>query len=144
MFSHLLIATDGSKLAKVAINNGVRFAKAIGARVTGFYAAPVYDPRVYEDFSAVGYLSPEEYRKQIAQLAERQRGGGEAKSLPAPALFAHRIRVGATDHSGSDIDFPCKNSNRWSCPPALLSVPDMLKPPNGSTPTNAPVHLRLK
>ena len=81
MFSHLLIATDGSKLAKVAINNGVRFAKAIGARVTGFYAAPVYDPRVYEDFSAVGYLSPEEYRKQIAHWSPRKKAGARINML---------------------------------------------------------------
>ena len=35
MFKHILIPTDGSELSKVAITNGVQFAKEINARITG-------------------------------------------------------------------------------------------------------------
>jgi nucleotide-binding universal stress UspA family protein len=38
MFKHILIATDGSTLAKKAEEGGIAFAKATGARVTGYYA----------------------------------------------------------------------------------------------------------
>ncbi len=37
MFKHVLLPTDGSALSDVAIENGLRFAKFAGARVTGFY-----------------------------------------------------------------------------------------------------------
>src|SRR5581483_6429179 len=47
-------------------------------------------------------------------------------------------------HSFSEIDLDCMKWRMWSRPPALASVPDMLKPPKGSTPTRAPVILRLK
>jgi nucleotide-binding universal stress UspA family protein len=37
MFKHLLPPTGGSQLSEAAIHNGVRFAKSINAKVTGFY-----------------------------------------------------------------------------------------------------------
>ena len=38
MFKHILIATDGSKLAKKAEKAGIAFARQSGARVTGYCA----------------------------------------------------------------------------------------------------------
>jgi nucleotide-binding universal stress UspA family protein len=35
MFRHILLPTDGSALSEGAINEGVRLAKIIGAKVTG-------------------------------------------------------------------------------------------------------------
>lgn len=35
MFKHVLIPTDGSDLSKIAIENGVQFAKELNAKVTG-------------------------------------------------------------------------------------------------------------
>ena len=35
MFKHILIPTDGSDLSNIAVVNGVRFAKEIGAQITG-------------------------------------------------------------------------------------------------------------
>ena len=35
MFKHILIPTDGSDLSKIAIENGVRFAKELNAKITG-------------------------------------------------------------------------------------------------------------
>ena len=43
----------------------------------------------------------------------------------------------------SPIDLAWLNKYKYSGPPALESVPDMLKPPKGCAPTMAPVHLRL-
>lgn len=40
MYKHILIPTDGSELSKKAIKAGIALAKAVGAKVTGFYAAP--------------------------------------------------------------------------------------------------------
>jgi len=40
MFKHLLIPIDGSEFSDLAIEAGVRFARSIGARITGFIAEP--------------------------------------------------------------------------------------------------------
>ena len=37
MFRHLLVPTDGSRLAERGVRAGVRFAAALGARVSGVY-----------------------------------------------------------------------------------------------------------
>ena len=47
MFKHLLIPTDGSELSEAAIQAGVQFAKTINAKVTGFYAMPMFNMLVH-------------------------------------------------------------------------------------------------
>ena len=44
MYKHILLPTDGSATAREAIRAGVKLAKSVGARVTGFYAAPPATP----------------------------------------------------------------------------------------------------
>lgn len=40
MYKHILLPTDGSALSESAVAAGIRFAKGIGARVTGLYVTP--------------------------------------------------------------------------------------------------------
>ncbi|HEY6941867.1 universal stress protein [Dokdonella sp.] len=42
MFEHILIPTDGSKLSEKAVRRGMRFARAMKARVTVFHAIPKF------------------------------------------------------------------------------------------------------
>ncbi|MEA2641089.1 MAG: hypothetical protein QOF51_2483 [Chloroflexota bacterium] len=72
--------------------------------------------------------------------------GGYVKlrSLSRVGLQYRGTRIVEPPHSFSEITLACMNSFRYSSPPAFESVPLMLKPPNGSTPTSAPVILRLK
>ncbi len=42
MFKHVLIPTDGSELSQAAVVKGLRFAKEIGARVTGLHVTPAF------------------------------------------------------------------------------------------------------
>ena len=48
MFKHILLPTDGSPLSEVAIQQGIRFAKSIGAKVTGLCVMPLQHPFFYE------------------------------------------------------------------------------------------------
>ena len=41
MFTHILVPTDGSAGADIAIQSSIRFAKSIGARVTGLHVVPL-------------------------------------------------------------------------------------------------------
>jgi len=74
MFKHILLPTDGSALSRKAIVNGVQLARDIGAKITGFYAAPVYQPAVYEDFVPSRFMSPTRQRQAIAKLAAKHLG----------------------------------------------------------------------
>jgi len=40
MYKHILLPTDGSKLSMKAVKTGLEMAKALGAKVTAFYASP--------------------------------------------------------------------------------------------------------
>ncbi|MGZ8259365.1 MAG: universal stress protein [Caldimonas sp.] len=70
MFKNILIPTDGSAMSKKAIRAGVELAGAIGARVTGLFAAPAPTPVVYRDLLPVGYMPPEEHEALIAKASK--------------------------------------------------------------------------
>lgn len=48
MFKHILLPTDGSKLSDRAIRIGVELAKAVSAKVTGFYVMPEFHVFTYK------------------------------------------------------------------------------------------------
>jgi nucleotide-binding universal stress UspA family protein len=43
MYRHLLVPVDGTELSTETVGQAVEFARALGARVTYFYAAPDHD-----------------------------------------------------------------------------------------------------
>ncbi len=79
MYKHVLLPTDGSALSDVAIDNGMQFAKAVGAKVTGFYVIVERQPDSFEDFAPVDVKAPnldavakqeaDQYLKVIADKA---------------------------------------------------------------------------
>jgi nucleotide-binding universal stress UspA family protein len=73
MYKHILLPTDGSRLAGKGAAEGVRLAKALGAKVTGVYvAAPFYRPPAYlEGGVYIPGISPEVYRKHSEALAKK-------------------------------------------------------------------------
>lgn len=71
MYKHILIPTDGSPLARSAIQAGVKLAKKIGAKVTGFYAAPPATPLEYKGLLPVGYDEPVDRARAIEKAAQR-------------------------------------------------------------------------
>ena len=44
MYKHILLPSDGSELSGQAVREGIRFAKSIGARVTGVHTTPEFYP----------------------------------------------------------------------------------------------------
>ena len=67
MFKHILLPTDGSELSNAAIQEGVRFAKIIGAKVTGLCVMPQQHPFYYETEIPMSAL--EEAAKRYKELA---------------------------------------------------------------------------
>jgi nucleotide-binding universal stress UspA family protein len=69
MYKHILIPTDGSPLSELAIRQGIKLAKSIGAKVTAvtvfapFHAIAV-EPMMVTD-------TPEQYQEDCAALGEK-------------------------------------------------------------------------
>jgi nucleotide-binding universal stress UspA family protein len=69
MYKHILIPTDGSPLSELAIRQGIKFAKSIGAKVTAITVfAPFHviavEPMMITD-------TPEQYQRECDALAEK-------------------------------------------------------------------------
>jgi len=68
MFQHILLPTDGSELSATAVREGIRFAKSIGAKVTGLCVMPMQIPFFYQKRMPKAAL--EESYQQIKKMAE--------------------------------------------------------------------------
>ena len=68
MYQHLLVATDGSKLSAKAVTHAITLAKALGAKLTAFYASPAYVTPVY----AEGYPYVMTSRKEYGALCVKE------------------------------------------------------------------------
>jgi len=83
MFKHILLPTDGSKLANQSAEAGVQLAKALGARVTAFFAAPPATPIIYKAMLPVGYATPEEHEAMTKKAAQSYLGAIEKAARAA-------------------------------------------------------------
>ena len=94
MFRHILIPTDGSKLARKGIRAGVRLAKALGARVSGVYVMLPTRARGYDD-TAIFYagVSARGWRHSFDAAAKRMLAQIEAEAraakVPCSTLIVH-------------------------------------------------------
>ena len=71
MYKNLLVATDGSKLSSKAVVHAIGVAKAVGAKLTAFYAAPDYPMPAYADGVVYEPVSRKEYTKLAEQDADK-------------------------------------------------------------------------
>lgn len=71
MYKHILLPTDGSALAQEAVQAGIKLAKSIGAKVTGFYAAPPATPLEFRGMFPVGLTDPTAHARLIEKAASR-------------------------------------------------------------------------
>lgn len=71
MYKHILIPTDGSAASARAIKAGIELAKAVGARVTGFHAAPPAMPLMLGKALTRTYMPTDARAKAIEQATAR-------------------------------------------------------------------------
>jgi nucleotide-binding universal stress UspA family protein len=71
MYKNILVPTDGSAESHKAAVHAVALAKAVGAKVTGFFAAPPATPIVYRDHLPVGFAQPGEHAEIIEKIAAK-------------------------------------------------------------------------
>jgi nucleotide-binding universal stress UspA family protein len=80
MFKHILLPTDGSDLSAKAVEQGVQFAKSIGARVTGLSVMPVQPTFFYH-----ARISPETLAEAARQAKEAAQAHLDAVAKTAAA-----------------------------------------------------------
>jgi nucleotide-binding universal stress UspA family protein len=74
VFKNILVPTDGSPLSLRAAKAAIRFAAANGARVTAFYATPIYHPDLSGDFFPPNFMSLAEFSKHVKAKADKYLG----------------------------------------------------------------------
>jgi nucleotide-binding universal stress UspA family protein len=89
MYTHILIATDGSDLAQKAVVQGLALAKTLGARVTAVY---VTEPLLAVAPGEVAMAFPvKEYEESVAANARRVLGAvaADAQAAAVPCATVH-------------------------------------------------------
>jgi len=73
MYKHILVATDGSKLAVKGARAAVKLAKPLGAKITGVYVAPPFAPPIRNEAASrySGSFSRSRYGKIMKALARQ-------------------------------------------------------------------------
>lgn len=71
MFTHILLPTDGSELSNAAVQDGIRYAKSMGAKVTGICVIPSEHLSFSEGMSREAILElPLKRRRESMKFAE--------------------------------------------------------------------------
>ncbi len=115
MYQHLLIPTDGSDLSDKAVQQGIDFARSVGARVTAFVAVPEYQlPNSAEVLAHKRVLSLEEHEERakeqartvLAAIARRAAEAGvKCDSDYALCDRPHEAIIDAARKHGCDLIF---------------------------------------
>lgn len=111
MYKHVMLPTDGSALSDIAIDNGVQFAKAIGARITGFYVLIEREPESFEDYAPVDVKTPnpaqvgfEEARQYLAAIESRAKTAGvPCNTMSLRHVSPHQAIIQAARLHGCDL-----------------------------------------
>jgi nucleotide-binding universal stress UspA family protein len=111
MYKSILLPTDGSALSLIAVDNGLKFAKAVGAKVTGFYVIVEREPESFEDYAPVEVKAPrlEEVARQEADrylkvIADKARAAGvpcETRSMRHGS--PHQAIITMANNTGCDL-----------------------------------------
>ena len=84
MFKNILVATDGSKLSDKAVQRAIDLAETLGARLTAFYASPVYTLQGFGESVAIEPPSSRKmYEAQCKEGADKILGAIARKAASA-------------------------------------------------------------
>jgi nucleotide-binding universal stress UspA family protein len=111
MYKHVLLPTDGSQLSNVAIDSGLQFCKAVGARVTGLYVILERQPDSFEDYAPVDVKTPnaaelgaEEARQYLHAIEARaQAAGVPCETMSLRNASPHQAIIQAARLRGCDL-----------------------------------------
>ncbi len=93
MYTHLLVATDGSKLSDKAVAQAIELAQALNAKLTVFYASSDYPMPFYAEGVAYEPVSKREYAKAAKEEGRKilDRVVTKAEAAGIECATAHAI-----------------------------------------------------
>ena len=93
MYRNILVATEGSALSAKAVKHAIALARALGGRITAFYACPDYPQPAYADGVAYEPVSRTEYAALCRKEADKilQRVASKAAAARVKCTTAHAI-----------------------------------------------------
>ena len=105
MFKHILIPTDGSAVARLAIENGLSLAKAVGAKVTGLSVIlPSHEPHGVGTLMLGGHVvedAADEFLKEFIGIAKAV--GVQFDSYTIKAESVHEAVINAIEMLSCDL-----------------------------------------
>lgn len=111
MFKHILLPTDGSDLSAAAVQQGVRLAKNIGAKVTGLCVMPIhyrfrYTAQIMQE--AFGQAAKRYKELEEAYVATIEKGAEIGRGLAEAYLSTIEKRA---KEDGVDCDVVCERND---------------------------------
>jgi len=95
MFRRILLPTDGSPVSRKAVKLGVATAKAVGAKVVGFFSPEDYRALLYSEYVPPSLLSEAEFEAQAKKTAEKYLSyiakAAKAEGVPYEGLYLPSI-----------------------------------------------------
>lgn len=70
MYTHILVCTDGSELSGKAVRHAIGLARALGAKLTAFYASPEYPTPIVSEGIVLEPISLAEYEARAKEQAK--------------------------------------------------------------------------
>ena len=120
MFKHILITTDGSPVSNQAAKAGVALARALGAKVTAYYAVepmqPIYvegyafDPQALEDIEHNARKAGQKRVDTIGKMAKA--AGVSFVSVVTEASTAYEGIIDAAKKRKCDVIFMASHGRR--------------------------------
>jgi nucleotide-binding universal stress UspA family protein len=112
MFKHVLIPTDGSRLARKAIKAGVTFAQELGAKVTAYHSLEPLQPYVYDGYTDAATIKAVEEQgsklgqKHLAEVATAAKAAGvTCETLMTRAPTTYQGIIDAAKKKKCDVIF---------------------------------------
>lgn len=99
MYRHILIVVADHPSSRAAVNEGVRLAQGLGARVLFAHVLHRHVVAV-TDMPPVATLAPEEFERESAKLAERVLDAAMASAAEAGVAAAREVVQAANDTDG--------------------------------------------
>jgi nucleotide-binding universal stress UspA family protein len=96
MYTHILVATDGSKLSGKAVTHAIALAQSLGARLTAFYASPDYPLPVYAEGVVYEPISRKDYAAKCKKAAANILDAVATKAKLAGVAFAAAHAISAS------------------------------------------------
>ena len=119
MYKHILVPTDGSKVAAKAFHAAVSFAAETGAKLTGYYAIEDMNMHHVGSYLTKDLIAEFEKRAQAAAKTHVDEIGAVAKAANVPfdwrvsrVAQPHEGIIDAAQKCGADIIFMASHGHR--------------------------------